>query len=101
MFDFGNKFWKTYLHEKKLLNLEFMDAHEHTRENIKTVDNALYKFLNDLYEYYGFDDTAVVLYSDHGHHDDLMFNLGFYESKVERVLPFLFIILPFKNENLS
>jgi arylsulfatase A-like enzyme len=71
-----------------------MDAHESTTENVRTLDEPIFNFLNELYENGQLEDTIVTVYSDHGHHHSLLKLLGFQDANYENSLASLFLLLP-------
>ena len=78
------------------MTLEFLDAHEHTRENIKNFNEPMYNYLNQLYLEELLENTCIIFYSDHGHHHDYLYQTSIHERLIEKLLPFLFIVLPYK-----
>ena len=93
-FEYGEKFWKTYINEKKFLRLSFNDAHESTFEVIKYLDEPLFNFLNGFYNKGYLNDTILFLLSDHGNHMPGIYNLLFAEDyEMERVMGTLFIVI--------
>lgn len=52
-----------------MLYLDFIDAHEGTGEALKYLDENLATFLAEMNDNGAFgDDTAIMLFSDHGLH---------------------------------
>jgi len=97
VYEYGNQFWRTYKDEKKILYLDFLVAHEGTGEVIKYMDDALYNFLNNLQQENLLEDTAVVLYADHGLHMQGLFHLmDITQVFTEIALPALYTVLPKK-----
>jgi len=95
VFDYGTQFWNSYKDEKKLLYLDFLDAHEGTGEVIKYMDDAIYDFLNNLKTNNLLEDTAIVFYSDHGlHMQGILYLLGLDAIPIEIALPTLYLTLP-------
>jgi len=95
--EYGDKFWKTYPTEKKLLWLDFLDAHEGTQEVITYLDEPLFNFFNNLERENLLEDTSILFWSDHGFHYDVFpINYQEYNFRAERALPFLFLVLPHK-----
>jgi hypothetical protein len=45
VFEFGKKFFETYKDEQKIISMNFLDAHEPTGQNIKTMDDGLESYL--------------------------------------------------------
>jgi len=97
VYDYGNQFWRSYKDEKKILYLDFLNAHEGTNEVVKYMDNDLSSFLNNLQKDGLLEDTAVVLYADHGLHMNGIFTLlDINQVHSEIFLPSLFTVLPKK-----
>ena len=94
------KFWYTYLEQNKMFLFETLEGHEPTGQLIGYFDDILLNFLNKFYSKGYFNDTAIIIFSDHGQHLSGPFYLldsqDFYS---ERSLPFLFLIVP-NNEKL-
>jgi len=95
--DYGNQFWHQYKDQKKLMYMDFIDAHEGTNEVVKYADDALYKFLTGLQSGGLLEDTSVILYADHGLHMQGIFQLmQFNQVEIEKYLPALYFTLPKK-----
>lgn len=95
VYEYGNQFWRTYKEEKKLLYLDFLIAHEGTGEVVKYMDDALFGFLNGLKNENLLQDTAVVLYSDHGlHMQGLFYLMDIDQVFTEISLPTLYTVFP-------
>ena len=103
--DYGEKFWETYLGERKFLRLAFQDAHEGTGEVVKYLDENLAVFLEKFITKGWLEDTSIMFVSDHGNN-----MIGTYSSVeaedflIEKTLPTLNILLPssfFKNSNIN
>jgi len=93
--DYGNQFWRTYKDQKKLMYMDFLDAHEGTNEVVKYADDSLYKFLTGLQSEGMLQDTSVILYADHGLHMQGIFQLmQFNQPEIEKYLPSLYFTLP-------
>jgi len=93
--EYGEKFWETYLNQKKILRLSFQDAHEGTMEVVSYLDKKLYDLLNNFQKKQWLNDTAILFVSDHGNN-----MIGFYsifsvnDFVIEKTLPTLFLMLP-------
>lgn len=103
--EYLKKFWLTYLSENKLFLFQTLDGHEPTGEVLGYFDNTLFEFLNDFYSKGYFEDTAILIFSDHGQHlNGPFYLLDSQDFNIERALPTLFLILPnnnilYKNNN--
>lgn len=64
--DYAKKFWETYKGENKFFKIDFLDAHEQTGNNVKTIDMAM----RDLLEYLVTSEegkfTDILIHTDHG-----------------------------------
>jgi len=97
VFDYGNQFLRAYPEEKKILYLDFLDAHEGTGEVVKYMDDKLVNFLSNLEKDGMLEDTSIVLYSDHGlHMHGLFYFLQYEVVNIEIALPTLFLTMPKK-----
>ena len=98
LFKYSKIFWRTYKENRKFLRLSFMDSHEVTGELIKLVDEPLVEFLDDLLKNGDLKDTALFVFSDHGHHllSPLMLTPT-DDLEMERIMPFFFLLIPKKN----
>ena len=99
LFNYSKIFWRTYKENRRYFRLMIMDSHEFTSELIKLVDEPFVEFLDDLLKNGDLNDTALFLYSDHGLHlfNPIMLTLT-DDLKMERVMPFFFILIPKKNK---
>lgn len=67
--DYGLEFLKTYKDDKKVLYLEFTDAHEPTSEVVRYMDDYIYDFLKSLQDNNLIQkNTIMYILSDHGQH---------------------------------
>ena len=95
--EYGQKFWETYLNEKKFLRLSFQDAHEGTLEVVKYLDKKLAEFLGFFWHKKYLEDTAIFLVSDHGNNMIGFYNILQVEDYVlEKTLGTWLMILPKK-----
>ena len=93
--DYGNKFWRSYKDQHKVLEVGFMDGHEPSSELLQYLDRPLYNFLSDLEKDNLLNDTAIVFYADHGHHVNIFYHLfQLNDLQYELRLPMIFLILP-------
>ncbi|KRX04952.1 Alkaline-phosphatase-like, core domain [Pseudocohnilembus persalinus] len=94
--DYGYEFMNTYKNDKKVLYLEFTDAHEITDEVVGYADQPIRNFLDKLEaEGHLSKKTTVYLMSDHGQHLKKLFYVtdaikNIYQQ--ERSLPALFML---------
>jgi arylsulfatase A-like enzyme len=70
-----------------------MDAHEMTGQNIATLDQPLFDFLNSLEKKGALENTHLIFWSDHGHHHHPL-ELEKTDYFLETGLPALFYIMP-------
>ena len=97
--EYAELFWKAYKDNRKFFRLHIYEAHELTYELIKYADDKIYNFFNNFFEKGYFDDTLLIIISDHGN------NFGSYYSlfeavgedrDIEGMLPVLKIVIPNK-----
>ena len=97
--EYAKKFWKAYKRNKKFLRIVNTYGHEYSGEKSKYADEALYKFLVDLYLSEQLNETTVFFVADHGN-----MLMGVYkllepnDLEIEKFFPFLFIISPDKKD---
>jgi ABC-type multidrug transport system permease subunit len=93
--DYGEKFWETYIEEKKFLRLSFQDAHEGTGEVVRYLDEYLENFLNKLDKKGWLDKTAIFIVSDHGNNMIGFYNIfGCPDFNKEKTLASWYMLLP-------
>ena len=97
LFDFGEKFLKTYEdYPRKFLRLGFFHAHETSMEIIKYMDKDFSDFLNNFIENNYDKNYAIIIAADHGN------GLTFYRVEdwsKEASFAMLFILLPKNSAN--
>lgn len=98
--DYSKKFFfETYAKQRKFLQMSFIDGHEWTNEVVKFLDLPLVNFLkffeNKSFSNNNNDNTAIILLSDHGlHMNGPSIILKLEDVEKEKVLPFLYVLLP-------
>ena len=93
--DYAQKFWKSYNYNKRFLRIVNTYAHEYSGENSKYADNALFNFLNDLFNTNQLENTNVFITGDHGF--ALMGIYKFLYStdwEIEQHLPIFILLVP-------
>lgn len=98
--DYLESFWTTYIQENKMFLFQSLEGHEPTGEVLGYIDDYFYNFLKKFYLKGYFEDTTIIIFSDHGQH--LNGPLYFTKSMdffYERTLPLLLLIIP-NNERL-
>ena len=99
--EYAKKFWLTYKENNRFLRIVNTYAHEYSGEKSKYTDDALFNFLNDLYNSNLLQNTTVFLTGDHGF--ALMGIYKLLNSKdweIEQYLPIFIILVP-DQKNLS
>lgn len=76
VFDYMESFWKNYAGLPRFGLAMFNEGHEGTGDVIGLVDDDLHEFLSAGYKSGSFDNTAVVLLSDHGLHMGVFYMLS-------------------------
>ena len=72
-----------------------MDAHETTGELVKYMDKPLVDFLSRIEKDSSFENTKIILTSDHGQHSSYFKSLfRFNQAILENKLPAMFLIIP-------
>ena len=93
--EYLESFWTTYFNQHKLFLFQSIEGHEPTGQLIGYYDEIVYNFFNKFYNKEYFNDTAIILFSDHGMH--LTGPLYLFDSQDffnEKGLPFLFLFIP-------
>ncbi|CDW74021.1 duf229 domain containing protein [Stylonychia lemnae] len=86
MMDYYKEFKKAYQSENTIFLMNFMETHEGTGEVIDYLDKPLAKFLKEMED----QNTALILFSDHGlHMSGFKLGLGGDQAEIERYYPFL------------
>ena len=97
--EYAEQFWREYSEERKFFKLSNIMAHEGSGELIKYFDEKLAMFLEDLEKKNVFEDTALMVYSDHGNN---MFGLyqvfDLEDFDVEKTMSTAFVVLPRKHD---
>jgi hypothetical protein len=93
--EYGEKFWETYLNERKFLRVAFQDAHEGTGEAVRYLDDELILFLEKFERNGWLNDTTIFFVSDHGNNMIGFYNIYSCEDFVlEKTLASLFMLTP-------
>ena len=94
-FKYLESFWNEYNDQKKMFIFQTLEGHEPTGQLIGYFDDVLFEFLNKFYNKGYFNNTAIIIFSDHGQHlTGPLYLLDSYDFYYERTLPVLFLILP-------
>ncbi len=95
VFEYTKKFWSAYKEQPKFFRMSFIDAHEGTAEVVKYMDDHIMDFFEYFEAENNFEDTVIILQSDHG------VNMpGFYtfvdaeDFSIEKSLPSMYMIVP-------
>lgn len=88
-------FWNVYKKENKLFLFQTLEGHEPTGEVIGYMDTTLFEFFNNFYNKGYFNNTAILLFSDHGQHlNGPLYLFNSQDYYIEKALPSFFLILP-------
>ena len=92
--EYTRKFWETYIDNRKVFRLNFLEGHEDTAEVLKYLDQPLSNFLENFYKDGLFNDTILIFFSDHGLHLPRIFHILANEQFIfEKYLAFLYIVI--------
>ena len=67
-FDYVTSFWEAYPDNKKFFRVHLNEGHDPSNSLLTYFDEALLQFIRSFYEKGYFDDTFVMIMSDHGLH---------------------------------
>ena len=98
-FEYAELFWNSYKNNKKFFRLHIYESHELTQELIKYADDKILNFFENFYNKGYFNDTLLLLISDHGNNFGSYYSLfkTISEDKdIEGMLPVFKIIIPNK-----
>ena len=96
-FEYAELFWKEYADNNKFFRLHIYEAHELSLELIKYADDNIYNFLKKFIEKGYFDDTLLILVSDHGNNFNSYYSLFEGEDhSIEGMLPVFLALIPNK-----
>ena len=98
-FEYAEKFWNSYKENKKFFRLHIYESHEFSQELIKYADDKILHFFETFYERGYFDDTLLIIVSDHG--NNILSFYSFFDTitddrEIEGMLPVLKVIIPNK-----
>jgi phosphoglycerol transferase MdoB-like AlkP superfamily enzyme len=96
LLDYTTQFWEAYPDNRKIFRTHFSEAHELSGELIGYVDEDIRDFLEDFYQKGYFEDTVLLLLSDHGSHSVTLRLPIFPDNSryIENYLPMMFQITP-------
>ena len=101
MIEYAKQFWIKYGNNKKYFRMAFNYGHEKTGAVISRLDEVLYNFLFEFYDKGYFDNTAVLIVSDHGNQNKGIFNIiNKSQFEYERKMGTFFLLLT-KNKNIE
>ena len=66
--EYLKSFWNTYKNQNKMFLYQTDEGHEPTGELIGHYDEIYSNFLNNFYSNGKFNDTVIIIFSDHGEH---------------------------------
>ena len=93
--EYLESFWKSYIEHNKMFMINIIDGHEPTGELIGHFDVIFYEFLNKFYKKGWFNDTSIIIFSDHGMHiNGPLYLFDSQDFFYERTLALLFLIVP-------
>ena len=100
--EYLKQFWDKYFDMKKIFRLGIMMGHEDSGEVIKYLDDPLSNLLFEFYNKNFFDDTLIILVSDHGLHLPRLYGWLAYKNFIyERSFPHFFIFSGKKIDNFN
>ena len=74
MINYAKQFWEKYANNKKYFRMAFNYGHEKTGAVISYLDEPLYDFFFEFYEKGYFNNTAIIIVSDHGNQNNGIYN---------------------------
>ena len=96
-FEYAELFWNKYEENNKFFRLHIYEAHELTLELIKYADDNIYNFFKHFIDKGYFNDTLLIVVSDHGNNFGSYYSLLEGEDKgIEGLLPIFLILIPNK-----
>ena len=98
--EYLESFWLNYFEQQKLFIINTIDGHEPTGELIGHFDEPLYNFFNKFHTKSYFNETSIIIFSDHGMHiNGPLYLFDSQDFFIERTLSLLILIIP-NNEKL-
>ena len=92
LYEYTNQFWRKYKNNRKFAVSVTNYGHEETLNVLKYSDDAIYNFLNNLYEDGLFKDSTIFLISDHGASlPSVYYIYDFFLREID--LPMLYLII--------
>lgn len=96
-FEYAELFWNKYEENNKFFRLHIYEAHELTLELIKYADNNIYNFFKKFIDNGYFNDTLLIVVSDHGNNFGSYYSIFEGEDKnIEGMLPIFLVLIPNK-----
>ena len=93
--EYTEKFWNTYINEKKFFRIHINEGHDGSNSLINNLDDYLYEFILKFYTNGWLKDTFVMIASDHGTQLPGPWTLiGSQDYMIERTLGTLFFMIP-------
>ena len=97
--EYLESFWTTYINENKMFLFQSLEGHEPTGEILGYIDDYFFNFLNNFYSKGWLNETAIIIFSDHGQHlNGPLYFSNSMDFFYERTLPLLFLIIPNNNK---
>ena len=86
-FKYLESFWNEYNDQKKMFLFQTLEGHEPTGQLIGYFDDVLFGFLNNFYNKGYFNNTAIIIFSDHGQHlTGPLYLLDSYDFHYEKII---------------
>eukprot|EP00762_Andalucia_godoyi_P005639 ANDGO_06450.mRNA.1 hypothetical protein ACA1_203060 len=92
--DYSLNWWDAHSGDQRFLWTALTEGHEGTGEVIKSIDEDVADFLEELLKRKAFDDSVVVIVSDHGQHMSLPWAVQMHQARLENAFPALFMSIP-------
>ena len=94
-FDYTTAFWEAYPNNKKFFRVHLNEGHDPSNSLLSYFDERLYQFIRSFHEKGYFDDTFVMIMSDHGLHlPGPWKSIDSQDYKIERTIGTFMIIIP-------
>ena len=100
MIKYAKQFWEKYSNNKKYFRMAFNYGHERTGAVISYLDDPLYDFFFEFYQKGYFNNTAILIVSDHGNQNNGIYNIICpSQFELEKKMGTFFLLLSKNNQS--